>query len=81
MRSGLRYCGLWTVILALMAPLGLGRESGTHSPLEYRLRFFHTHTHQRLDIVGEEWVTTGVLTSWTWDACASALDRSFLSAA
>jgi uncharacterized protein YcbK (DUF882 family) len=51
MRLGIRSCGLWGVMLALMAPLGQTTKSATPSQLEYRLRFFHTHTHQRLDIV------------------------------
>ena len=51
MRLGIRSCGLWAVMLALIPPLGQTTESARPSRLEYRLRFFHTHTHQRLDIV------------------------------
>jgi len=38
-------------MLALIAPSGQATESAAISVREYRLRFFHTHTHQRLDIV------------------------------
>jgi uncharacterized protein YcbK (DUF882 family) len=37
--------------LLLVAPLGRTSESGGPAPREYRLRFYHTHTNQRLDIV------------------------------
>jgi uncharacterized protein YcbK (DUF882 family) len=33
------------------APLGQSLRSETISPREYRLRFYHTHTNERLDIV------------------------------
>src|ERR1700675_4010104 len=51
MKSPIRHCSLWVVMLFLIAPLGRTTESGTPSVHEYRLRFFHTHTRQRLDIV------------------------------
>ena len=51
MRSGVRYCSLWLTVLLLAAPLGQAAESTVHSAREYRLRFYHTHTRERLDIV------------------------------
>jgi uncharacterized protein YcbK (DUF882 family) len=51
MRSGIRHCTLWLVVLLLVAPLGHTLESAIPSPREYRLRFYHTHTNERLDIV------------------------------
>jgi uncharacterized protein YcbK (DUF882 family) len=45
--------------LLLVAPLGQTLKSATPSPREYRLRFYHTHTNERLDIVyrrGENYV-------------------------
>jgi uncharacterized protein YcbK (DUF882 family) len=53
MRSGI------LVVLLLVAPLGQTLKSATPSPREYRLRFNHTHTNERLDIVyrrGEDYV-------------------------
>jgi uncharacterized protein YcbK (DUF882 family) len=37
--------------LLLIAPLGQTLKSATPSPREYRLRFYHTHTNERLDII------------------------------
>jgi uncharacterized protein YcbK (DUF882 family) len=52
MRSGIRHCIMWVIVLSLVAPLGHTLESATaSSPREYRLRFYHTHTNERLDIV------------------------------
>jgi uncharacterized protein YcbK (DUF882 family) len=52
MRSGVRHCTLWLIVLLLFAPIGQPSESvTTPSPREYRLRFYHTHTNERLDIV------------------------------
>jgi uncharacterized protein YcbK (DUF882 family) len=42
---------LWPVVFLLAAPLGRTLESAASSPREYRLRFNHTHTNERLDIV------------------------------
>jgi uncharacterized protein YcbK (DUF882 family) len=40
------------LLLALMAALPLSGVSAASSPaVEYRLRFYHTHTNERLDIV------------------------------
>ncbi len=49
--SGLRHLSL--IFLFLAAPvLGHGgTESATSAPHEYRLRFYHTHTRERLDVV------------------------------
>ncbi len=38
-------------MLLLVAPLGQTLKSATPSPREYRLRFYHTHTNERLDII------------------------------
>jgi uncharacterized protein YcbK (DUF882 family) len=52
MRSGIRHCTLlWLIVLWLVAPLGPTLKSATSSPRQYRLRFYHTHTNERLDIV------------------------------
>jgi uncharacterized protein YcbK (DUF882 family) len=51
MRSRVRHCTLWLIVLLLFAPLGQPSESATSSPHEYRLRFYHTHTNERLDII------------------------------
>ena len=48
MKSGIRHCTSWLFALLLAAPLG---QAGNPSPREYRLRFYHTHTNERLDIV------------------------------
>jgi uncharacterized protein YcbK (DUF882 family) len=50
-RSGLRSCGLSLIGLLLIAPLGQTSESATVAPRGYRLRFYHTHTRERLDII------------------------------
>jgi uncharacterized protein YcbK (DUF882 family) len=45
--------------LLLTAPLGRNLKSATPAPLEYRLRFYHTHTNERIDIVyrrGEDYM-------------------------
>jgi uncharacterized protein YcbK (DUF882 family) len=51
MKSLIRHCSLWVVMLSLIAPLGQTTESATPSVREYRLHFFHTHTGQRLNLV------------------------------
>jgi uncharacterized protein YcbK (DUF882 family) len=43
----------WLILLFLLAPL-IGRASTESTPTaarEYRLRFYHTHTRERLDVV------------------------------
>jgi uncharacterized protein YcbK (DUF882 family) len=49
MRLGIRHCAVWLIVLLLAAPLG--RASDPAPLREYRLRFYHTHTNERLDIV------------------------------
>jgi uncharacterized protein YcbK (DUF882 family) len=53
--SGIRSTILWPIVLLLVAPLGQTLRSETfsprESPREYRLRFYHTHSNERLDIV------------------------------
>lgn len=39
------------LVVLLSAPLGHSATSPVTSTREYRLRFYHTHTHERLDIV------------------------------
>ena len=39
------------VMLLVAAPLGRSSQPSVSSPSEYRLRFYHTHTNERLDIV------------------------------
>ena len=53
MRSKICYGSLSLLALLLLAPLAQPAESGLQSPSgrEYRLRFYHTHTRERLDIV------------------------------
>jgi uncharacterized protein YcbK (DUF882 family) len=51
MRSTVRHCTLWLIVLSLFAPVGQPSESAASSPREYRLRFYHTHTNERLDII------------------------------
>jgi uncharacterized protein YcbK (DUF882 family) len=51
MSSAVRSCSLWLIVLLLVAPLGQTSESTVASAREYRLRFYHTHTRARLDIV------------------------------
>jgi uncharacterized protein YcbK (DUF882 family) len=48
---GVRYCTLWLVLLSLAAPPGRTAELNVPAVPEYRLRFYHTHTGERLDIV------------------------------
>jgi uncharacterized protein YcbK (DUF882 family) len=39
------------MVLLLVAPLGQTLKSAPPAPREYRLRFYHTHTNERLDII------------------------------
>ena len=46
-------------MLLLAAPLGRSSQPSVPTPPEYRLRFYHTHTNERLDIVyrrGEDYI-------------------------
>jgi hypothetical protein len=42
---------LWLIPFLLFATLGHTAESAVPSLREYRLRFYHTHTGERLDVV------------------------------
>ena len=58
MRSQIRRCHwtLWLIVPLFAAPPGPSLEP---APREYRLRFYHTHTNERLDIVyrrGESYI-------------------------
>jgi uncharacterized protein YcbK (DUF882 family) len=41
----------WPAILLIVITPAQGRETGSSSPLEYRLRLFNVHTGERLDTV------------------------------
>src|ERR1700723_979307 len=45
-----KFCFSFFLFL-LLVPLGHTTESAAPSPHEYRLRFYHTHTGERLDVV------------------------------
>lgn len=51
MRSGALKYTLSLIMLLLAAPLGRSSQPSAPSAPEYRLRFYHTHTNERLDIV------------------------------
>jgi uncharacterized protein YcbK (DUF882 family) len=51
MKFGIRRCTWWLFVLLPVAPLGQTLESAGPSSREYRLRFYHTHTNERLEIV------------------------------
>jgi len=54
--------GLWRfslILFLLLAPLGRSTESAAPSTRVYRLRFYHTHTGERFDVVyrrGDEYI-------------------------
>ena len=50
-RADIKLCGLSLLLFLLLAPLGYGTDSRAQSEREYRLRFYHTHTGERLDVV------------------------------
>src|SRR5580658_6963516 len=59
MKFGIRHCASWLIILLLIALLGQTLQSASPSQRDYRLRFYHTHTNERLDIVyrrGENYI-------------------------
>ena len=59
MRSGALKYTLSLIMLLLAAPLGRSSQPSAPSAPEYRLRFYHTHTNERLDIVyrrGENYI-------------------------
>jgi uncharacterized protein YcbK (DUF882 family) len=50
---------LWLIVLSFAAPPGYTGESASPNPHEYRLRFYNTHTNERIDVVyrrGETYV-------------------------
>jgi uncharacterized protein YcbK (DUF882 family) len=51
LRSGFRTCALWLSILLIPAGFAPSAGLAVQSVPEYRLRFYHTHTHERLDVV------------------------------
>jgi uncharacterized protein YcbK (DUF882 family) len=51
LKSGVGLRRLSLIIFLLLATLGQSTESATPSAREYRLRFYHTHTGERLDVV------------------------------
>lgn len=51
MTSGISRTVLWPIVLLLVPPPGQTLRSATFAPREYRLRFYHTHTNERLDTV------------------------------
>jgi uncharacterized protein YcbK (DUF882 family) len=51
MRLEIRRYGLLLIVLLLVALLPEAADSAVLSGREYRLRLYHTHTHERLDIV------------------------------
>jgi uncharacterized protein YcbK (DUF882 family) len=60
MKLGIRLGAWWLSVLLLAAPLGQAWESITPSVRDYRLRFYNTHTNERLDIVyrrGDAYIT------------------------
>jgi uncharacterized protein YcbK (DUF882 family) len=51
MRSGFaRFC-LWLLVLSLLSPLARALDAFPTPSPEYRLRFYHTHTREHLDVV------------------------------
>jgi uncharacterized protein YcbK (DUF882 family) len=50
-RSVFRLCSLGLIVLLLAPPLARTAELAVPPAREYRLRFYHTHTGERLDIV------------------------------
>src|SRR5580658_9983302 len=43
--------GFWLIVLSLLSPLAHASDAARPSLPEYRLRFYHTHTREHLDIV------------------------------
>jgi uncharacterized protein YcbK (DUF882 family) len=62
MKVGFRHRTVWLIVLLLAATVG---RAAHPSPREYRLRFYHTHTNERLDIVyrrGESYLPEALAT-------------------
>lgn len=51
MKSAIRHCTLWLIVLLFAVPPGHTWEATTRPAPEYRLRFYNTHTNERIDIV------------------------------
>jgi uncharacterized protein YcbK (DUF882 family) len=51
MKFGIRLGARWLPVLLLVATLGPSLQSAGTLPSDYRLRFYNTHTNERLDIV------------------------------
>ena len=49
-RANCKFC-FPLIVSLLLVTLGHGTESTVSSPHEYRLRFYHTHTGDRLDVI------------------------------
>jgi len=56
------FWGLFLVVLVTPLP-GRGSDASLQSPREYKLRFYHTHTNERLEIVyrrGDTYLSTAL---------------------
>jgi uncharacterized protein YcbK (DUF882 family) len=51
MKFGIRHCTLWLCVLLFAVPFGHTSETAKPPAREYRLRFYNTHTNERIDIV------------------------------
>ena len=51
MKSAFRHSILWLILVFCAAPLGFTEEASKLNGPEYRLRFFNTHTNERIDVV------------------------------
>jgi uncharacterized protein YcbK (DUF882 family) len=51
MKLGIRRRARWPLVFLLAVTFGRSLQSADTSPREYRLRFYNTHTNERLDIV------------------------------
>src|SRR5580698_9359973 len=51
MKLGIRLGARWLLVFLLAATIGRNLRSADTLPREYRLRFYNTHTNERLDIV------------------------------
>jgi uncharacterized protein YcbK (DUF882 family) len=51
MKFGIGHAARWLVVLLLATPLAHTWEAARSAVREYRLRFYNTHTNERIDIV------------------------------
>jgi uncharacterized protein YcbK (DUF882 family) len=51
MRSESRHRILWLIVFLFAVPAGHAWDAGNSALREYRLRFYNTHTNERIDIV------------------------------